>query len=142
MNRSNFDKTTLWRNMAGFVFCCAAILYLLFDRDYHGHDYTWVVLFAIIAVFALFRIFLCLKFEKNRKNASSEEELLRVERRQDLIVSILTNAEYFLGILLIAIFAILESIPAYVTIPLAIAALLCILPLYESIRNLRRFDRQ
>ena len=36
MNRSNFDKTTLWRNMAGFVFCCAAILYLLFDRLFTG----------------------------------------------------------------------------------------------------------
>ena len=100
------------------------------------------MLFAIIAVFALFRIFLCLKFERIQKNASSEAEIVRVERRQDLIVSILTNAEYFLGILLIAIFAILESIPAYVTIPLALAALLCILPLCESIRNLRRFDRQ
>jgi len=142
MKRLNFDKTTLWRNMAGFVFSCAFILYLLFDRDFHGNDYTWVALFAIIAVFALFRIFLCLKFEKIRKDASSEEELLRVERRQDLIVSIFTNAKYFLFILLIAIFAILESIPAYVTIPLALAALLCILPLYESIRNLRRFDRQ
>ena len=142
MKRLNFDKTMLWRSIAGFVFCCAFILYLLFDRDFHGNDYTWVVLFAIIAVFALFRIFLCLKFERIRKNASSEAEIVRVERRQDLIVSILTNAEYFLGILLIAIFAILESIPAYVTIPLALAALLCILPLYESIRNLRRFDRQ
>ena len=142
MKRLNFDKTMLWRSIAGFVFCCAFILYLLFDRDFHGNDYTWVVLFAIIAVFALFRIFLCLKFERIRKNASSEAEIVRVERRQDLIVSILTNAEYFLGILLIAIFAILESIPAYVTIPLSIAALLCILPLYESIRNLRRFEQQ
>ena len=142
MNPTLSDKTMLWRSIAGFVCCCAFILYLLFDRDFHGNDYTWVVLFAIIAVFALFRIFLCLKFEKIRKNASSEEELLRVERRQDLIVSIFTNAKYFLFILLIAIFAILESIPAYVTIPLALAALLCILPLYESIRNLRRFDRQ
>ena len=95
---------------------------------------------AIIAVFALFRIFLCLKFERIRKKASSEAEIVRVERRQDLIVSILTNAEYFLGILLIAIFAILESIPAYVTVPLALAALLCILPLCESIRNLRRYE--
>ena len=140
MNRSNFDKTTLWRNMAGFVFCCAAILYLLFDRDFHGNDYTWVVLFAIIAVFALFRIFLCLKFEKIRKNASSEAEIAQAECRKDLIASILTNAEYFLGILFLLIFAILESIPAYVTIPLALAAILCILPLYESIRNLRRYE--
>lgn len=140
MNHSNFDKTTLWRNMAGFVFCCAAILYLLFDRDFHGNDYTWVVLFAILAVFALFRIFICLKFEKIRKNASSEAEIVQAECRKDLIASILTNAEFFLGILLCAIFAILESIPAYVTIPLALAALLCILPLYESIRNLRRYE--
>ena len=100
MNRSNFDKTTLWRNMAGFVFCCAAILYLLFDRDFHGNDYTWVVLFAILAVFALFRIFICLKFEKIRKNASSEAEIVQAECRKDLIASLLTNAEFFLGILL------------------------------------------
>ena len=142
MKRLNFDKTMLWRSIAGFVFCCAFILYLLFDRDFHGNEYILVLAFSLIALAYLFRIFLCLKFEKIRKDASSEEELLRVERRQDLIVSIFTNAKYFLFILLIAIFAILESIPAYVTIPLAIAALLCILPLYESIRNLRRFDRQ
>ena len=142
MNRSNFDKTTLWRNMAGFVFCCAAILYLLFDRDFHGNEYILVLAFSLIALAYLFRIFLCLKFERIRKKASSEAEIVRAECRKDLIVSIFTNAEYFLGILLIAIFAILESIPAYVTIPLALAALLCILPLCESIRNLRRFDRQ
>ena len=75
-----------------------------------------------------------------RKNASSEAEIVRAECRKDLIVSIFINAEYFLGILLIAIFAILESIPAYVTVPLALAALLCILPLCESIRNLRRYE--
>ena len=142
MKRLNFDKTMLWRSIAGFVFCCAFILYLLFDRDFHGNEYILVLAFSLIALAYLFRIFLCLKFEIIRKDASSEEELLRVERRQDLIVSIFTNAKYFLFILLIAIFAILESIPAYVTIPLALAALLCILPLYESIRNLRRFDRQ
>ena len=142
MKRLNFDKTMLWRSIAGFVFCCAFILYLLFGRDFHGNEYILVLAFSLIALAYLFRIFLCLKFEKIRKDASSEEELLRVERRQDLIVSIFTNAKYFLFILLIAIFAILESIPAYVTIPLALAALLCILPLYESIRNLRRFDRQ
>ena len=142
MKRLNFDKTTLWRSIAGFVCCCAFILYLLFGRDFHGNEYILVLAFSLIALAYLFRIFLCLKFEKIRKDASSDEELLRVERRQDLIVSIFTNAKYFLFILLIAIFAILESTPAYVTIPLAIAALLCILPLYESIRNLRRFDRQ
>ena len=142
MKRLNFDKTMLWRSIAGFVCCCAFILYLLFGRDFHGNEYILVLAFSLIALAYLFRIFLCLKFEKIRKDASSEEELLRVERRQDLIVSIFTNAKYFLFILLIAIFAILESTPAYVTIPLALAALLCILPLYESIRNLRRFDRQ
>ena len=142
MNHSLSDKTMLWRSIAGFVCCCAFILYLLFGRDFHGNEYILVLAFSLIALAYLFRIFLCLKFEKIRKDASSDEELLRVERRQDLIVSIFTNAKYFLFILLIAIFAILESIPAYVTIPLALAALLCILPLYESIRNLRRFDRQ
>ena len=142
MNHSLSDKTMLWRSIAGFVCCCAFILYLLFGRDFHGNEYILVLAFSLIALAYLFRIFLCLKFEKIRKDASSDEELLRVERRQDLIVSIFTNAKYFLFILLSAIFAILESIPAYVTIPRALATLLCILPLYESIRNLRRFDRQ
>ena len=142
MKRLNFDKTTLWRSIAGVVCCCAFILYLLYGRRFHGNEYLLIMAFSLIALVNLFRIFLCLKFERIRKNASSEAEIVRVERRQDLIVSIFTNAEYFLFILLIAIFAIRESIPAYVTIPLALAALLCILPLYESLRNLRRFDRQ
>ena len=140
MKCPNFDKAMLWRSIAGFVFCCAFIFYLLYDRRFHGNEDILVIAFSLIALANLFRIFLCLKFERIRKDASSEEELLRVERRKDLIVSIFTNAEYFLGILLIAIFAIRESIPAYVTIPLALAALLCILPLYESIRNLRRYE--
>ena len=140
MKRPNFDKAMLWRSIAGFVCCCAFILFLLYGRGFHGNEYLLVMAFSLIALVNLFRIFLCLKFERIRKNASSEEEIARVERRKDLIVSIFTNAEYFLGILLIAIFAIRESIPAYVTIPLALAALLCILPLYESIRNLRRYE--
>ena len=142
MNHSLSDKTMLWRSIAGFVCCCAFILYLLFGRRFHGNEDILVMAFSLIALVNLFRIFLCLKFGKIRKDASSEEEIARAERRQVLIISIFTNAKYFLFILLIAIFAILESTPAYVTIPLALAALLCILPLYESIRNLRRFDRQ
>ena len=142
MNPTLSDKTMLWRSIAGFVFCCAFIVYLLLDSNFHRIGYTGVLLFSLIAVFALFRIFLYLKFERTRKNASSVAEIVQAESRKGLIVSILTNAEYFLGISLIAIIGIWESIPAYVTIPLALAAILCILPLYESIRNLRRFDRQ
>ena len=142
MNRPIFDKTNLWRHIAGFVCCCAFILYLLYNRSFHGNDYILILAFSFIAVVNLVRIFLSLKFERIRKNASDEAEIARAERRQGLIVSIFTNAEYFLAILMIAIFGIRESFPAYVTIPLSLAAILCILPLYESIRNLRRFDRQ
>ena len=142
MNRPLFDKTNLWRHIAGFVCCCALILYLLYNRSFHGNDYILILAFSFIAVVKLVRIFLGLKFERIRKNASDEAEIAQAERRQGLIDSIFTNAEYFLMILLIAILCIWDSIPDYVTIPLALAALLCILPLYQSIRNLRRFDQQ
>ena len=129
MNHSLSDKTMLWRSIAGFVCCCAFILY---GRRFHGNEDILVMAFSLIALVNLFRIFLCLKFGKIRKDASSEEEIARAERRQVLIISIFTNAKYFLFILLIAIFAILESTPAYVTIPLALAALLCIPPLHPA----------
>ena len=141
MNPTLSDKTMLWRSIAAFVFWCAFIVYLLFN-SFHRMDYTGVLLFSLVALFDLFRIFLYLKFVRIRKSAIGVAEIAQAESRKGLILSILTNAEYLLMILLIAILCIWDSIPAYVTIPLALAALLCILPLYQSIRNLRRFDQQ
>ena len=141
MNPTLSDKTMLWRSIAAFVFWCAFIVYLFFDSNFHSNK-TWALLFTPVALFDLFRIFIYLKFVRIRKNATGMAEIAQAESRKGLILSILTNAEYFLMILLIAILCIWDSIPAYVTIPVALAAILCILPLYQSIRNLRRFDRQ
>ena len=141
MNPTISDKTMLWRSIAAFVFWCAFIVYLLFDSNFHSNK-TWALLFSPVALFDLFRIFIYLKFVRIRKNATGVAEIAQAESRKGLILSILTNAEYFLMILLIAILGIWDSIPAYVTIPVALAAILCILPLYQSIRNLRRFDQQ
>lgn len=141
MDYSTFDKPKLWLNIAGCIFCCAMAAYLLFEGEAGHRDYFGTLLFLIFAVNCLFRIFSYFKLDRLRKSASGEEEIVRAERRQGLVISILSNAMFLLFILLLLIRSITKPLP--VGFSIFCAAIVCIIAwtLVLSIRNLRRFDR-
>ena len=112
MDYASFDKPKLWLNIAGFLFCCVAGFYLFFEGGAAHRDYFGALLFLIFAVNCLFRIFSYFKLDRFRKNASSEEEIVRAERRQGLVISIFSNTMFLLFILLLFIRSITKPSPS------------------------------
>ena len=141
MDYSSFDKPKLWLNTAGFLFCCVAGFYLFFEGGAAHRDYFGALLILIFAINCLFRVFSYFKLDRFRKNASSEEEIVRAERRQGLVISIFSNAMFLLFILLLFIRSITKPLPVGFSIFCGAILLIIIWTLVLSIRNLRRFDR-
>lgn len=142
MDYISFDRPKLWLNVAGFVFCCAAAAYLLYEGRTGRHDLTAVLLFLIFAINSLFRIFVYFKLERIRKSAASVEEIVHAEHRQGLIVSIFSNAMFLLFLLLLFIEYMIEPrLPAGWVILFAVFVLMLVWTLVLSIRNLKRFDK-
>ena len=142
MDYSSFDRPKLWLNVAGFVFCCATVAYLLYEGGTGRHDLTAVLLFLIFAINSLFRIFVYFKLERIRKSAASAEEIVHAERRQGLVISIFSNAMFLLFLLLLFIeYWIASRHPVALAILFAAFILMLVWTLVLSIRNLKRFDR-
>ena len=141
MDYSSFDKPKLWLNIAGFLFCGVTGAYLLFEGGAAHRDYFGALLFLIFAVNCLFRIFSYFKLDRIRKNASSEEEIIRAERRQGLVISIFSNAMFLLFILLLFIRSITKPLPVGFSFFCGAIMLIIALTLVLSVRNLRRIDR-
>ena len=141
MDYASFDKPKLWLNIAGFLFCGVIGVYLFFEGGAAHRDYFGMLLFFIFAVNCLFRIFSYFKLDRFRKNASSEEEIVRAERRQGLVISIFSNAMFLLFILLLFIRSITEPLPVGFSIFCAAIVLIIAWTLVLSVRNLKRFDR-
>ena len=142
MDYSSFDRPKLWLNVAGFVFCCAAAAYLLYEGMAARHDLAAVLLFLIFAINSLFRIFVYFKLERIRKSAASAVEIVHAEHRQGLVVSIFSNAMFLLFLLMLFIEYMIEPrLPAGWVILFAVFVLMLVWTLVLSIRNLKRFDR-
>lgn len=142
MDYSSFDRPKMWLNVAGFVFCCAAATYLLYEGVAARHDLSAVLLFLIFAINSLFRIFVYFKLERIRKSAASVEEIVHAERHQGLVVSIFSNAMFLLFLLLLFIEYLIEPrLPAALSILFSVFLLMLVWTLVLSIRNLKRFDR-
>ena len=99
-------------------------------------------LFLALAINCAFRIHTFFKMERIRKNAATEEEIVRAERRQGLIVSIFSNAMAILVLLIFLIQVLVTHFSLAFTIVLAVCALCFVGILVLSIKNLKRFDRK
>ena len=141
MDYSSFDKPKLWLNIAGFLFCGVIGVYLFFEGGAGHHDYFGTLLFLIFAVNCLFRVFSYFKLDRLRKSASGEEEIVRAERRQGLVISIFSNVMFLLFILLLFIRSITKPLPVGFSIFCAAIVLIIAWTLVLSVRNLRRIDR-
>ena len=99
------------------------------------------ILFLLLAINCAFRIYSYLKLIRIRKRVTSETEIVRAERRQNLIISIFSNATAILGLMFFFIQALVAHINLVYTIGLAVCILCFAGILILSIRNLRRFDQ-
>ena len=141
MDSSSFDKPRLWLN----ILCMAIFLWMVAYPFYSGNTVHVssgaALLFLLLAINCAFRIYSYLKLIRIRKRATSETEIVRAERRQDLIMSIFSNATAILGLL----FFFIQALVAHSNLVYVIVLAVCILCfagiLILSIRNLRRFDQ-
>ena len=98
-------------------------------------------LFLALAINCAYRIYSYFKMDRIRKNAATEEEIARAERRQGLITSIFSNAMAILVLLVFFVQALFTHFSLAFTIVLAVCALCFGGILILSIKNLKRFDR-
>ena len=98
-------------------------------------------LFLALAINCAYRIYSYFKMDRIRKNAATEEEIARAERRQGLIASIFSNAMAILVLLVFFVQALFTHFSLAFTIVLAVCALCFGGILILSIKNLKRFDR-
>lgn len=141
MDYYTYTKPKLWANVI-----CAALLYVLFAYELHsrltGHSKgIGYLLFLILAVNCTFRVFAYAKLKRLEKSITDEHQLIRAERRQDLIITLFSNATAMLGLLLFLIHSILIKGPAALDIFFLFCAVCFGGILVLTIQNLRRLDK-
>ena len=141
MDSSSSYKPRLWLN----ILCMALFLWMVAYPFYTGNTVHVssgaAILFLLLAINCAFRIYSYLKLIRIRKRATSETEIVRAERRQDIIISIFSNAIAILGLLFFFVQALAAHMNLVYTIILAVCILCFAGILILSIRNLRRFDQ-
>lgn len=138
MDYSSFDKPKLWLNIAGFLLSGVMAGYVFHDE----RDIPGTLLFVMLAVNCLFRIFSYFKLASIRRSASGEDEIVRAERRQGIVIFIFSGVTCLLYILLLLIESILKPDPVGFILFCVVIALLVAGSVVLGFRNLKRFDRQ
>ena len=125
---------------------CLAIFLWMFAYPFRTGNPVHVgigtaLLFLVLAINCAYRIYTYFKMARIRKNADTEEEIARAERRQGLIVSIVSNATGVLVLLVFLLQALILHASLAFIIVLAVGTLCFAGILVLSIKNLKRFDR-
>ena len=138
----HYDRIRLGLDIIVLAIC----LWMASDPFRTGHsvhvNLATAALFLALAINCAYRIYTYFKMARIRENAATEEEIVRAERRQGLIVSIFSNAMAILVLLVFFAQALFTHFNLAFTIVLAVCALCFGGILVLSIRNLKRFDRK
>ena len=137
----HYDRIRLGLDIIVLAIC----LWMASDPFRTGHsvhvNLATATLFLALAINCAYRIYTYFKMARIRENAATEEEIVRAERRQGLIVSIFSNAMAILILLVFFAQALFTHFNLTFTIVLAVCALCFGGILVLSIKNLKRFDR-
>ena len=139
-----FKKITLWGNIVIGAVCYGMFFYLLYiSATKQGGSYFGAVLFLVIALNCTNRIRSYFKIEQLRKNAISEEEVAKAERRSGIVNSIFSNATIGCYMLLMSVvFLFTDQKYGFYFMAFCAFLALCFIGLSViSLRNLKRFDR-
>lgn len=139
-----YKKTNLWVNMVIGAICYGMFAYLFFiSATKRGGSFLGALLFLILAINCTNRIRSYFKIKRMRKNAFSEKEVAKAERRSGIVNSIFSNATVGFYMLLMAVFFLFSSLKDKFIFSAFCAVLaFCFIALFAiSLRNLKRFDR-
>lgn len=137
-----YAKPKMWANAI-----CAMLLYFLSAYELHsrltGHfkDISYL-LFLLLAINSTFRVFAYAKLNRLEKSITDKRAFVRAERRQNIIITIFSNATALLVLLIFLIHSLVIKGP----VALDIFILLCAIAfggiLILTFQNLRRIDKQ
>ena len=136
-----YTKTKMWANVI-----CALLLYFLSAYELHsrltGH-YKGIsyLLFLLLAVNATFRVFAYAKLNRLEKSITDERRFIRAERRQNLVITMVSQATALLVLLIFLIHSILIKGQAALDIFFLFCAVCFGGILILTIQNLRRLDK-
>ena len=139
-----FKKITLWGNIVIGAVCYGMFAYLFYiSATKQGGSYFGAVLFLVIALNCTNRIRSYFKIEQLRKNAISEEDVAKAERRSGIVNSIFSNATIGCYMLLMSVvFLFTDQKYRFYFMAFCAFLALCFIGLSViSLRNLKRFDR-
>ena len=137
-----YTKPKMWASAI-----CALLLYFLSAYELHsrltgqfkGISY---LLFLLLAINATFRVFAYAKLNRLGKSITDEHEFVRAERRQNMIITLFSNATALLILLIFLIHSLIIKGPAALDIFFLCCAIAFGGILILTFRNLKRFDKQ
>lgn len=141
MDYSTYTKPKMWANVIG-----AVLLYVLFAYELHsrltGH-YKGIsyLLFLFLAVNCTYRVFAYAKLNRLEKSITDEREFIRAERRQNLVITMVSQATALLVLLIFLIHSLIIKGPAALDIFFLFCAVCFGGILILTIQNLRRLDK-
>ena len=141
MDYRTFSKPKLWANVAGGIICYIMFAYGLYDSLINNSSMIGSLLFLFLAVNCTFRVFSYVKLKRIKENAADDSQFVKAERRQDIIISIFSNATAMLCLLVFLICNISRKGTLIFEVFIGICAICYCVILVQSIQNLKRFDK-
>ena len=141
MDYNSFTKPKMWANVVGGVLCYVMFAYELYACLEHDTNAMSAILFLFLAINCTFRVFSYVKLDRMKKGMDDEIQIIRAERRQGMIITIFSNATWTLCMLVYLIHSLVVKGPKALDLFLAFCVICFGVILYQTIQNLRRFDR-
>ncbi len=136
-----YTKPKMWANAIGailFYFFSAYELHSRLTGHYKGISY---LLFLFLAVNCTYRVFAYAKLNRLEKSITDEREFIRAERRQNLVITMVSQATALLVLLIFLIHSLIIKGPAALDIFFLFCAVCFGGILILTIQNLRRLDK-
>ena len=136
-----YTKPKMWANAIGailFYFLSAYELHSRLTGHYKGISY---LLFLFLAVNCTYRVFAYAKLNRLEKSITDEREFIRAERRQNLVITMVSQATALLVLLFFLIHSLIIKGPAALDIFFLFCAVCFGGILILTIQNLRRLDK-
>lgn len=141
MDYSTFSKPKMWANVVGGIVCYVMFAYELYVRLEQNSNAVSSILFLFLALNCTFRVFSYFKLNRMKKRMDDESQIIRAERRQGIIITIVSDATGMLCLLVYLIHSVLIKGPKALDIFCAFCAICFGVILVQCIQNLKRFDR-
>lgn len=141
MDYRSFDKNKLIANVAAGVICYFMFAYELYYSFMNSASWAGALIFLFLAVNCTYRVYSYYKLQRIKKDSSKDYMILEIERRQNILISIFSNATAVLCLLAFIALIIVNGGSTVLAVFCAVFAIFFAFILFQNIKNLNRLDR-